>query len=57
MPQDFPGSTQKELLDGSRPLSAKYASLVVGKKGLAAIAKYEFVQLFVARRPGLSASG
>ena len=39
----FPGSTQKDLLDAKRPLSAKYASLFVGKRGLWALLKYEFI--------------
>jgi len=48
----FPGSTQKELLDPSRPLGAKYASIFVGKKGPGALLKYEFIAHFVALLPG-----
>jgi len=52
MPQDFPGSTQKELLDGGRTMSAKYRRLFVGRKGLWFLLKYEFVTTFVAPVPG-----
>jgi len=47
-----PGSTQKELLDPRRKLSGKYASLCVGRSGLGALLKYEFINLFVAPVPG-----
>ncbi len=47
-----PGSTQKELLDPRRKLSGKYASLCVGRPGLAALLAYEFINLFVAPVPG-----
>jgi len=47
-----PGSTQKELLDPKRKLAGKYAGLCVGKKGLAALLKYEFVNLFIVPIPG-----
>lgn len=52
MAEGFPGSTQKELLDRKRPLSAKYASLFVGKRGFWALFKYEFIQMFVTPVPG-----
>lgn len=52
MAEGFRGSTQKELLDAKRPLAAKYAALFVGKPGLWALLKYEFVQMFVAPVPG-----
>ncbi len=52
MAQDFPGSTQKELLDGGRSLSLKYRRLFVGRKGLWFLFKYELVNLFVAPMPG-----
>jgi acetyltransferase-like isoleucine patch superfamily enzyme len=52
MAEGFPGSTQKELLDAKRPLSAKYGALFVGKPGLGALLKYELIQLFVAPAPG-----
>jgi len=52
MSQEFPGSTQKELLDRERSLSAKYRRLFVGRKGLWFLLKYEFVNLFVAPVPG-----
>lgn len=52
MPQEFPGSTQKELLDTNKPLSAKYRSLFVGRKGLWPFLKYELVNLFVSPAPG-----
>jgi acetyltransferase-like isoleucine patch superfamily enzyme len=52
MAEGFPGSTQKDLLDAKKRLSAKYASLFVGKPGLWALLKYEFVQMFVTPVPG-----
>ena len=52
MPQEFPGSTQKELIDRSRPLSSKYRSLFIGKKGWWALLKYEFVNAFISAAPG-----
>jgi acetyltransferase-like isoleucine patch superfamily enzyme len=52
MPEGFPGSTQKELIDAKRPLSAKYASLFVGRRGVWPLFKYEFVQMFVTPVPG-----
>ena len=48
----FPGSTQKELLDGRRSAASKYRDLFVGRKGLWALLKYEFITLFVAPVPG-----
>jgi len=48
----FPGSTQKELIDSSTPLRSKYASLFVGRRGLWAFLKYEFVALFATPMPG-----
>ena len=52
MPQDFPGSTQKELLDGARSPAAKYRRLFVGRKGFWFLLKYEFISMFVAPFPG-----
>lgn len=52
MPQDFPGSAQKELLDPSKSLAAKYSQMVVGRKGFWAILKYELITLFVGPLPG-----
>jgi acetyltransferase-like isoleucine patch superfamily enzyme len=52
MPQEYPASTQKELIDRSKRLSAKYRSLFIGQKGLWAILKYEFVTMFVCAAPG-----
>jgi acetyltransferase-like isoleucine patch superfamily enzyme len=52
MPQDFPSSTQKELIDGSKSLSAKYTSLFVGRKGFWFALKYELITLFVTPIPG-----
>jgi acetyltransferase-like isoleucine patch superfamily enzyme len=51
-PGDFHGSTQKELLKKDRPLSSKYADLFVGKKGLWALFKFEFINLFITPVPG-----
>jgi acetyltransferase-like isoleucine patch superfamily enzyme len=48
----FPGSTQKELLDGQRSAASKYRDLFVGRKGLWPFLKYELIQLFVAPVPG-----
>ena len=52
MAEGFPGSTQKELLDRKRTLSAKYASMFVGRRGLGALLKYELYQMLVAPVPG-----
>ena len=52
MAEGFPGSTQKALIDQKRPLSAKYASLFVGRRGVWPLLKYEFVQMFVTPVPG-----
>lgn len=52
MPQEFPGSTQKELSAQDKSLPAKYSSLFIGKRGLWAFLKYEFIGLFVAPVPG-----
>ena len=48
----FPGSTQKELLDERRSAVSKYRDLFVGRKGLWALLKYEFIILFIAPVPG-----
>jgi acetyltransferase-like isoleucine patch superfamily enzyme len=52
MPEQFPGSTQKEILDKDRSLSQKYIQLVVGRRGFWAFLKYECVCLFVSAVPG-----
>jgi acetyltransferase-like isoleucine patch superfamily enzyme len=52
MPKEYPGSTQKELIAQDKSLSAKYSSLFIGKKGLWAFLKYEFVNLFITPLPG-----
>ena len=52
MPQEFPGSTQKELIDRSKPLSSKYRNLFIGKKGFWPLLKYELINLFVSPAPG-----
>ncbi|MBM3293356.1 MAG: hypothetical protein FJY82_02400 [Candidatus Aminicenantes bacterium] len=48
----FPGSTQKELLDPSKSLRAKYGSMFVGRGGLWALLKYEFAVHAAAPVPG-----
>lgn len=52
MSQEFPGSTQKELIARNKSLSAKYSSLFVGKKGFWTLLKYEFINLFISPLPG-----
>jgi acetyltransferase-like isoleucine patch superfamily enzyme len=52
MDKAFPGSTQKELLDEGRSSASKYRDLFIGRKGLGAFLKYEFITLFVAPLPG-----
>jgi acetyltransferase-like isoleucine patch superfamily enzyme len=52
MAEGFPGSTQKDLLDTRKPLTAKYASMFVGRRGLGALLKYEIYQMFAAPVPG-----
>jgi acetyltransferase-like isoleucine patch superfamily enzyme len=52
MPQEFAGSTQKELISRETSMSSKYRRLFVGRKGLWFLFKYEFVNLVVTPVPG-----
>ncbi len=52
MAKQFPGSTQKELIDQGRSLSSKYSGLFLGRKSLWGLVKYEFISLFVTPLPG-----
>jgi acetyltransferase-like isoleucine patch superfamily enzyme len=52
MPQEFPGSTQKELIDRTKSLPTKYTALFIGQKGFWPLLKYEGVNHFVAPVPG-----
>jgi acetyltransferase-like isoleucine patch superfamily enzyme len=49
---EFPGSTQKELLDQKRSAASKYRDLFIGRKGLGAFLKYEWITLFTGSVPG-----
>jgi len=52
MSTDFPGSTQKELWSEKSSLSEKYSSLVVGRKGLGKLLRFELTNLFLSGVPG-----
>jgi acetyltransferase-like isoleucine patch superfamily enzyme len=52
MPQDFPGSTQKELISLETTMASKYSRLFVGRKGLWFLLKYEFISCFITPMPG-----
>jgi acetyltransferase-like isoleucine patch superfamily enzyme len=52
MPQEFPGSTQKELIDQERSLPSKYSRLFLGRKSFWGLLKYEFITFFVTPVPG-----
>jgi len=46
------GKAQEQLFDPSRSASAKYAALVVGRRGLGALLKYELIVTFAQSWPG-----
>jgi acetyltransferase-like isoleucine patch superfamily enzyme len=48
----FRGSAQKELLSDKKSLSAKYATLVVGEKGLGRLLRFELINLLFSWVPG-----
>ncbi len=52
MPQEFPGSTQKELISRETSMASKYSRLFVGRKGLWFLLKYEFINCFITPMPG-----
>ena len=52
MQDSAPVGIQNDLHDASTGKLGKYAGLVVGKKGLGALFKYEFVQMFSTSVPG-----
>ncbi|MFZ2055470.1 MAG: DapH/DapD/GlmU-related protein [Candidatus Aminicenantales bacterium] len=52
MNTQFHGSAQKELLSEKKSLSAKYATLVVGEKGLGKILRFELMIFFFSWVPG-----
>jgi acetyltransferase-like isoleucine patch superfamily enzyme len=52
MTDPFRGSIHKELADGKKSLSAKYGALVVGRKGLLALLKYEIITGLFSGFPG-----
>jgi acetyltransferase-like isoleucine patch superfamily enzyme len=52
MSTDFRGSTQKELLSEKASLSAKYSSLVVGRKGPGKLLRFELINLLFSGVPG-----
>ena len=52
MTDPFRGSIHKELVDGKKSLSVKYGELVVGRKGLFALLKYEIITGLFSGFPG-----
>ncbi len=52
MKEKFDSSLQKKLIDRRRSFSRKYSDLVVGKKGIGALVKFELINLCVSRVPG-----
>jgi len=52
MSKEFPGSTQKELIDQDRSLRSKYSRLFLGRKSFWGLLKYEFINLFITPVPG-----
>jgi len=52
MNSEFRGSTQKELLSEKKTLSAKYATLVVGEKGLGKLLRFELINILFSWVPG-----
>jgi acetyltransferase-like isoleucine patch superfamily enzyme len=52
MNSEFRGSAQKELLSEKKSLSAKYATLVVGEKGLAKLLRFELINFLFSWVPG-----
>ena len=52
MAKEFPGSTQKELIDQERSLGSKYSRLFLGRKSFWGLLKYEFITLFITPVPG-----
>jgi acetyltransferase-like isoleucine patch superfamily enzyme len=52
MDTQYRGSAQKELLSDKKSLSAKYATLVVGEKGLWKLLRFELITLFFSWVPG-----
>jgi len=52
MSKEFPGSTQKELIDREHSLSSKYGRLFLGRKSLWFLVKYEFISHFITPVPG-----
>jgi acetyltransferase-like isoleucine patch superfamily enzyme len=52
MDSEFRGSAQKELLAANKTLSAKYATLVVGEKGLGKLLRFELINLLFSWVPG-----
>ena len=52
MSTEFRGSAQKELLSGKKSLSAKYATLVVGQKGIWKLLRFELFTLLFSWVPG-----
>ncbi len=52
MNDKFEASLQKKMIDKKRSFFQKYALLVVGKKGIWSLIKYELIVLFFSRVPG-----
>jgi acetyltransferase-like isoleucine patch superfamily enzyme len=52
MSTEFPGSTQKELLSEKASLSAKYSTLVVGRRSLGKLLRFEVINLLFSGVPG-----
>ena len=52
MSPEYYGSIHKELLDKDKSLSEKYADIVVGRKGIGRLLKYELIVLFCSGLPG-----
>ncbi|MDH4271733.1 MAG: acyltransferase [Candidatus Aminicenantes bacterium] len=52
MDTQFRGSAQKELLSEKKSLSAKYATLVVGEKGLGKLLRFELINFLFTWVPG-----
>ena len=52
MNEDFGGSLQKKLIDRKQSFFQKYSSLVIGKKGVWALMRFELVTLSFSWIPG-----
>jgi acetyltransferase-like isoleucine patch superfamily enzyme len=52
MPDNFKASLHKKLIDQESSSSQKYSTLVVGKKGIWALLKFELIILLFSRVPG-----